>query len=183
MAARIAIGRGLLALLAVAVIWGGTSGLYAQEEESPEVAQYRVDYERYEKIMGIKDPMKRSDELYAFLKERANSKLVANARSEYLQILEGYFKVDKFETLIPLAERMIKLAPNVGETYYFHGAALKELKRYPEAMNALAKCYVIRNPASEKAKTFLEFIYKGLNKGSLAGLEKVIQKAREEIRG
>ncbi len=181
MATRNALGRGLLALLAVIVIWGGTC-LYAQEEESQEIEQYRVDYERYQKIMAIKEPMKRSDELYAFLKERGKSKLVPNVKREYLEILEGYFKVDKFETILPLAERMIKLAPTQGETYYFYGAALKELKRYPEAMNALAKCYVIRNPASEKAKTFLEFVYKGLNRGSLAGLDKIIQKAREEIK-
>jgi hypothetical protein len=50
-------------------------------------------------------------------------------------------------------------------------------------MLALAKCYLLRCPASQKAKQFLEVIYKGLHQGKTTGVEAIIQKARSELTG
>jgi tetratricopeptide (TPR) repeat protein len=152
-----------------------------EEEESAEQKEYRLDYERYEKIAAVSDPMRRADQLYAFIKERPGSKLEDYAKANYFQVLEGLLKVENFKTLLGLSERFVKLRPRAGETYYFYGAALRDAQRYPEAMSALAKCYVIRNPASSKAKTFLEFVYKSQNKGSLLGMNKIIERAQIEV--
>lgn len=161
-------------------LWIAPASLHAQEDESAEERQYRLDYERYEKIMAVSDPIRRADQLYAFVKDRPGSKLEDYAKGNYFQVLEGLLKVENFKTLLSLSERFIKLRPKVGETYYFYGAALKGAQRYPEAMDALARCYVIRNPASAKAKTFLEFLYKSQNKGTLMGMNKIVERAQAE---
>ena len=67
------------------------------------------------------------------------------------------------------------------ETYYFYGAALRGENRTGEAMEALAKCSVVRNPIARKARDFLEFVYKSQNKGSLIGLDKILKKAQAEM--
>jgi tetratricopeptide (TPR) repeat protein len=151
------------------------------QEETKEEAMYREDYERFTKIKAIPDPMKRCDAFYDFLKQRPDSKLLKNAQAEYLLILEGVMKAQKYTELETLSERFIRLFPKVGETYYFYGAALQEAKKPAEAMVALAKCYLLKNPGSERAKQRLEFLYKAQNRGNLAGIEAIYQKARAEL--
>lgn len=165
-------------------LWLSTGRVVAQEqeeEESPEVTQYRDDYERYQKMSAIKDPMKRCDALFEFLRERGNSKLLKNAQVDYLRILESLHKEKNYSAVTVRAERFIKVFPRVGETYYLYGFALKEGDKPEEAMNALAKCQLLRVPASDKAKALMEYIYKGQHNGSLIGLDKIIKQARTEL--
>lgn len=157
------------------------AGALQAQEESKETELYRLDYERFTKIKALSEPRARCDGFYEFLKDRPNSKLVKNAQAEYLVILEGFHRAKQLDALEQLSDRLIRLFPKVGETYYFYGAALNEAKKYPEAMDALAKCYLLKNPASQRARSFLEYVYKSQNKGSLAGLDAVIQKARAEL--
>ncbi len=168
----------LLPVLGV-VLWIGAAQLRAQEEP-PEETQYREDYERYQKIREVKDPMRRADELIRFLRERTRSRLEPNVATDMLYILQDLDKASKWDTIVAQAGRLIQVRPRIGETYYFLGRALKEQGKVPEAMDALAKCYVIKNPVSSKAKQFLDYIYKGA-RGNLNGLDALIQKARADI--
>ena len=163
----------LFLFMFVTAVWG--------QEETREEAMYREDYERFTKLKAIPDPMKRCDAFYEFLKQRPDSKLTKNAQAEYLFILDGYMKAQSHPDLEALSERLIKLFPKVGETYYYYGAALQDARRYPEAMNALAKCYILKNPGSDRARTRLEFLYKSQNRQSLAGLDALLAKARAEV--
>ncbi len=167
-------------LFAALLLIAAAGALHAQEESKQE-EMYREDYERFTKIKALSDPQKRCDAFYDFLKERQNSKLLKNSQAEYLVILEGFNRAKKFDELRANSERFIELFPRVGETYYFYGTALNEAKQYPAAMNALAKCYLLKNPGSSRARQFLEYIYKAQNKGSLAGLDNVIKQARAEL--
>jgi len=175
---------GVLCLL---ILWGiifsfGLACAIAQDqEEDPATKQYREDYDRFQKLLAIGDPIKKADGLLTFLTQRPDSKLADYAQGNYLQILETFAKGEKYQNVLTLAERFIKSRPRVGETYYFYGVALKNLQRYPEAMDALAKCYVMKNRASAKARDFLEFIYKSQNQGNIVGVEKVIKKAQGEV--
>ncbi len=169
-----------LPLILGVMLWMAICQAMAQEESAAEL-RYREDYERYQKIMAVAEPARRADQLFAFLKERPDSKLLEYAQGNYLQILEGYLRSENFKTLLTLSERYVKLRPKVGETYYFYGAALKDASRYPEAMLALAKCYLLRNTASARAKTFMEFIYKSQNQGSLVGMNRIVKQAQDEL--
>jgi tetratricopeptide (TPR) repeat protein len=174
-----ALRKGLQVLPALLLL-GFVAHAWAQEETKEE-AMYREDWERFTKMRTIPDPLKRCDAFYDFLRQRPDSKLLKNAQGEYLLILEAYMNAQRHPQLEVLAERFIKLFPRVGETYYYYGAALQEAKRPQEAMNSLAKCYLLKNPGSEKARQRLEFLYKSQNKGSLAGIEAIYQKARAEV--
>jgi tetratricopeptide (TPR) repeat protein len=170
----------LLPLLGV-VVWVGTAQLRAQEEETAAQKQYREDYEQYQKIVAIKEPLKRSDELLQFLKDRPKSQLESNVLHDYLQIAQDLSNQSKWDVVVTQAERFIKIRPKTGEAYYFLGAALKQQNKIPEAMDALAKCYVLQCRVSERARQFLEVIYKGTHGGTTTGLDAIIQKAKTEI--
>jgi len=173
------IAKKLLPLLGV-VLWFGTIPLLAQEDEPPEMKQYRDDYERYQKIKAMKDRVKRADELLQFLKDRSNSKLELTVQADYWVILQDLNKESKWDTSTLLAERLVKVRPKTGEAYYFLGQSLKEQKKLPEAMDALAKCVVLKNQLSAKARQFLEYIYKSV-KGNLNGLDALLQKAVKDL--
>jgi tetratricopeptide (TPR) repeat protein len=169
-----------LFLLAGIILWFGTVQLQAQDETPAEKA-YREDYEQFQKIQAVKEPLKRADELLAFIQSKPQSKLQPNAQSDYLMILDEFRKTEKWDILGPQAERFIKIRPRVGETYYYLGLALNAQKKFDEAMIALAKCYLLQNPGSTKARTFLEMIWKGRHAGKLDGLDAFIAKIRQGL--
>ena len=173
---------GLLAMIGLLVCFGvAAARVQEQEEESAETKQYREDYDRMQKAVAISDPVKRADALFAMMRDRPDSKVFDYAQGNYLLVLENLSKTEKYAQVVTLSERFMKLRPKVGETYYFYGAALKNLQRYPEAMNALAKCAVTKNTAARKARDFLEFVYRSQNSGSLVGLDKLLKKAQAEM--
>jgi tetratricopeptide (TPR) repeat protein len=168
---------------AAVMLWIGAGIAHAQEDESPVVTRYREDYEAYQKVVAISDPLKRGEQLIQFIKDRPklDAKLLDTAQANLFTLLDGYIKTESNEPLLSLSERYIKVRPKAGQTYYCYGFALRNLKRYDEAMIALAKCYLIKNPVSEKARNFLDSVYKGQHRGSLAGEEQIISKAKQEL--
>jgi tetratricopeptide (TPR) repeat protein len=170
---------GIALMLAMLGLPGATAR--TAQDESPAEQQYREDYERVQKIMAVTDPSRRADLLFAFLKERPGSKLGEYAQTNYLLVLEGFLKAKNFKALLPASERMIKLRPKVGESWYFYGNALRDANRLPEAMDALARCSLMRNSAARKSRDFLEFLYKQQHQGSLIGLDKVLKAAQAKL--
>jgi len=153
----------------------------AEQEESPAERQYREDYDRVQKIMAVTDPARRSEQLFGFLKARPDSRMAEYAQGNFFVALEALQKAESFKTLLGLSQRYIELRPKVPETYYFYGAALRSENRLNDAMDALARCTVVRNPMSRKAREFLEFVYKSQSKGTLIGLDKILKKAQAEM--
>jgi hypothetical protein len=172
--------RHLIPFLA-AIFFLGAIMAFAQEDEPADVRKYREDYEAYQKVAAISDPLKRGDQLIQFVKDRPNSKLVGTAQGNLMGILDGYIKSENSDALLNLSEKFIKVKPRVGETYYCQGFALRNLKRTGEAMDALAKCYLLKNPMSTKAKALFDMIYKGQHMGSLNGQDAIIAKARQDL--
>ena len=171
----------LFASLALMLLAVGVPSILAQDDESPEVKLYREDYERVTKIVAITDQLKRADGLLTFTKERPDSKMNDYVRDNILAVLDSLVKADNNSALSSLTDRYIKLRPRVGETYYFQGVALKNMRKFPEAIDSLAKCVVQKNRLSSKAREFLEYIYKGQNQGNLTGLDKVLKKAQDDL--
>ena len=166
------------------MLWVGIGQAVAQQETEEEKQErlYREDYERYQKMAALPDLTKRADLLLAFVKERPDSKMMQYAQDNFQRVLDSLLKQDNNTAILALSERFIKMRPKVGETYYFYGASLKNNNKFAEAMDALAKCYVLRNPLSARAKDALERMYKARNAGvdSVgvdAGVAKLIKKA------
>ena len=170
----------LLPVLGIILCFGGMRS-WAQEETKAETL-YREDYERYQKISAIQDTTKRAEALLQFVRDRSDSKLTGHVQSDYIFIVQELANASKWDPVVAMSERFVKVCPKVGETYWFLGRAYAEQKKQDAAMNALAKCYILKCPVSAKAKQYLEYLYKG-QRGNLVGLERIIQKAREEIGG
>jgi tetratricopeptide (TPR) repeat protein len=173
----------LIFLLIVSVLLLGTARIFAQAETEEEKQDrlYREDYDRVQKVVKVADPLKRADQLVAFIKERPDSKLMQYAEESYLAILDSLGKQGNNPPLLALSERLINLRPKFGETYYFYALALKNNSKFPESMDALAKCYVLKNKLSQRAESALQLMYKARNQGSLAGLDKIIKKAQVDV--
>ena len=168
-------------LISVLLLPVAASELSAQTAIDPE-EQYGIDYERLQKVVAIPQLVSRADGLHQFMKERPNSKLTDYAQSIFFQALDTLLKQANDTAVLGLSERMIKLRPKLGEAYCFYGIALKNKKRYPEAMDALAKSYLMKNNTlAAKAKEVLDIVYKGVNKGSLVGEDELIKKAQQEL--
>ncbi len=181
------LSRRLLPFVSMVLLLG-IARAFAQAETAEEKQErlYREDYERYQKMAALPDLTKRADLLLAFMRDRPDSKMMQYAQDNFLRVLDSLLKQENNTAILALSERFMKLRPRVGETYYFFGAALKNNNRFPEAMDALAKCYVLKNPLSARARDALERMYRARNPKSDAvgvnsGVQKIIKTAQEEV--
>ncbi len=181
------LSRGMLPLVGMFMLFGMVRAFaQAETEEEKQERLYREDYERYQKMAALPDLTKRADLLLAFVRERPDSKMMQYAQDNLLRVLDALLKQENNVAVLGISERFIKLRPKVGETYYFYGASLKNSNKFPEAMDALAKCYLLKNPLSTRAKDALERMYKARNPaedavGANVGIQKIIRKAQDEI--
>ncbi len=170
------------------ISWAAVNPCIAQQETAEEKQEriYREDYEQYQKIAALPDLVKRAELLLAFAKDRPNSKMMQYVQDNTLRVLDALLKQENNAAILSISERFIKLRPKTGETYYFYAAALKNTSKFPEAMDALAKCYVLKNALSARAKDALDRMYATRNPkedsvGAAAGVQKLIRKAQDEV--
>ncbi len=115
----------LLPLLGM-VLCMGSIRLYAQQDDAAKEEQYRADYDRFQKMMAIKDPMKRGEEFVQFLKDRPKSQLETYVLQNYYQILQEDNAQSKWDALALQSDALLKVRPKVGEAYFFLGTALRQ---------------------------------------------------------
>ena len=168
------------AVLAIAL---GLSAAYAQDESVSEI-RYKEDYDQVQKIAKTAEPAKRSEQLLSFYKGRADMdpKIREYADNIFARDLESLLKQSNYTAMRGLAERALKTRPNFGEAYFFLGVSLKFDKKIDEAMNAFAKCYLIKNSLQPRAKQLLDTTYRSANRGSLTGEDKILKKAMSELK-
>ncbi|HEX2521934.1 MAG TPA: hypothetical protein VHP35_07390 [Terriglobia bacterium] len=68
------------------------------------------------------------------------------------------------------------------EAYYYLGMSFWAAQDTTSAMRNLAKAALLNKPYSKNARTQLEALYKGLNNGSLEGIERVTRAASAEMK-
>jgi hypothetical protein len=170
------------------ILWVGIAQSFSQQETAEEKQErlYREDYDHYQKIAALPDLAKRAELLLAFVKERPNSKMMQYVLDNSLRVLDALLKKEDNAAVLSISERLINMRPTVGETYYFYAAALKNNVKFPEAMDALAKCCVLKNPLSTRAKEILDRMYSTRNPkadsvGVAAGVQKLIKKAQDDL--
>jgi len=156
---------------------------YPQDETLAEI-KYREDYDSLQKIAAVSGPAKRADLLVKFYREKsdADPQLKAYADNLFARDLEILMKQQDFAALRSLTERVLQIRPKFGEVYLFRGVVLKNDRKFDEAMEAFARCYVIKNPFQKKAKEQLDITYRARHKGSLIGQDKIIKKAMQDMK-
>ncbi len=156
----------------------GISTLRAQDEALSDI-KYKDDYDRIQKVVKMSDPAKRADRMVAVYKESSDMdpKLSDYADQIFLRDLESLTNQHNYAIVTSVCERMLKMRPKFGEVYLFYGVALKNQKKFDEALAAFAKCYVIKNPLQTRAKQQLDVAYRATHKGSMVGEDKLIKEA------
>ncbi len=66
--------------------------------------------------------------------------------------------------------------------YYYMGISYWQMNKLEPAMLNLAKAYVLKGSASGEAKKYLEQLWKNSHRNSLAGVERVIQRAQQDLK-
>ncbi len=169
----------IIILLALALA-AGNSAVLAQDSAAE--LRYQEDYDRLQEIVKISDPAKKAEQLVAYYKGRPNldSKLRVFADSHFANALKDLIK--KPDLVKKLAQNAIALRPKFGEALFYYGIVLKNENLFDEALTALAKSSVIEHLLQTKAKELLDTTYRGVHKGSMVGEDKLIAKAKAELK-
>jgi tetratricopeptide (TPR) repeat protein len=174
------LGRLFFLLMLVALV---TSLVRAQDSTIADI-KYKEDYDRIQTIRRTSDPAKRAGQMVAFYRERpdTDSRLLVYADNVFAKDLETLMQQQNYTALKELCERALKIRPRFGEVFLFQGVVLKNEGKINEAMNAFAKCYVIKNPLQTKAKQLLDVAFRTVNKGSLIGEDEIIKQAAQGLK-
>ena len=146
--------------------------------------KYKEDYDRIQQIIKVTNPVKRCSQIVSLYKERKDMdpKLKQYIDNIFANDLENLLKENNYIALRGLCENALQVRPDFGAVYLYYGVVLKNEKKTDEAMDAFAKGSVIRNPLQARAKQQLDLLYRANNKGSLVGEDKIIAKAKAELK-
>jgi hypothetical protein len=155
----------------------------AQEGTLVEI-KYKEDYDRIQQIIKVNNPVKRCDQIVSLYKDRKDMdpKLLQYIDGIFTRDLETLLKQDNYIAVRGLCENALHSRPKFGAAYLYYGVALKNEKKTDEALNALAKGSLIKGPFQTRAKQQLDLVYRANNNRSLDGEEKIIEKAKAELK-
>jgi len=88
-----------------------------------------------------------------------------------------------YKGAIPNLESSTKYFPRNEMAYYHLGHAYWQNNQIDLAMKNFAKAYLLGGPSSSAAKQYLDNLYKSTHQQQLTGIERVLGKAKEELRG
>lgn len=91
------------------------------------------------------------------------------------------WKAEDFRKVVQTYDQMLKLDPKNDAAWLFKGLSHWRLQELDAAQDALAKAVVLGGPNSQKARQYLEQLYKPRNNNSLEGLDQVLAKAKSEL--
>ena len=91
------------------------------------------------------------------------------------------WKAQNYRKVIETYDQVLKLDPKNDGAYMIKGLSHWRLQELDAAQDALAKAVVLGGPNSQKAREYLEQLYKPRNNNSLEGLDQVLAKAKWEL--
>ena len=167
----------------ILVLASALSTVHAQEATIDEI-QYKEDYDRIQKIIKVNNLVKRADQIIKLYEERSglNPQLRDYTDGILANDLESLLKQGNYIAVRGLSERALKVRPKFGSMYLYYGVALKNDKKIEEALLAFAKGSLIKGPYQARAKQQFDLAYRSTTGGSLVGQDKIIDKAKEELK-
>jgi tetratricopeptide (TPR) repeat protein len=100
----------------------------------------------------------------------------------YFIIGNSSFKRSDYANAIPNLESSLKINPRNGMACYFLAQSYWQTQRIDQAMKNFAKAYLLGGQTATPAKQNLENLYKQTHRGSLIGLDKIIEAAKADIK-
>jgi tetratricopeptide (TPR) repeat protein len=100
----------------------------------------------------------------------------------YAIVGNAAYETKDYATAISNLENSAKLNKRNGMVYYFLGMSYWQTNKIDVAMLDLAKAYLLGGPSAAPAKQHLDNLYKSSHANSLAGQERVINRAKEDLK-
>lgn len=66
--------------------------------------------------------------------------------------------------------------------YYFLGVSYWQMNKLEAAMLNFAKAYILKGSVASESKKHLEELWKSSHRGSLTGIERVVQRAQQDLK-
>jgi hypothetical protein len=88
----------------------------------------------------------------------------------------------QFAGAVAALNNSVRYTPQNDEAYYYLGMSFWSANDTTSALRNLAKAALLNKPYSKSARAQLEALYKGLNNGSLEGLDRVTRAASAELK-
>lgn len=157
--------------------------VFAQDERLAEI-KYKEDYDRLQRIVPIRQPVKRAEQLVKLYKESPDmdSRLRDYADDFFVKDMQSLLNQHDFIALRGICNNAIAVRPKFGQAYFYLGLAYKNEQKLDEAMDNFAISHLIKSRLQKKAKQQLDIIYRSLHNGSLIGEDKIIKKAEAELK-
>lgn len=99
----------------------------------------------------------------------------------YAIIGRSAYDKKQFVAAVGALNNSVKYTRQNDEAFYYLGMSYWSANDTTSAMKALAKSALLNGPNSKRARAQLEALYKGLNNGSLEGLDRVTRAASAEM--
>jgi tetratricopeptide (TPR) repeat protein len=99
----------------------------------------------------------------------------------YYVVGHNSFEQQEFAAAVTNLENSVKHFKNNENAYYFLGQSYWQTRKIDLAMKNFAKAFILNGRTAAAAKQQLENLYKQTHRGSLAGLERVIDRAKAEL--
>lgn len=122
----------------------------ARAQEPTEEEKQAKEYEAYQKIDAEKDPAQKVDMAIKFLKESPKSSYRPNVISEYQQIVLNLRKEQKWQEIISICEKLVKIVPDDAFSITALAEAYSGAKNYKGFVAFAEKTYAA-NPNGEIA--------------------------------
>jgi tetratricopeptide (TPR) repeat protein len=100
----------------------------------------------------------------------------------YAAIGNAAYENQNYAEAITNLESAVKYLKNMDRAYYFLGMSYWQANKLQPAELNFAKAYVIKGSVSSAAKKQLDSLWSQTHKGSLAGLDMVIEKAKQDLK-
>ncbi len=140
---------------------------YTESNNFPKAAEYA------EKTLKSADQVKQPD--------ASTQEQIRKVRhASYHVMAMSLFEKDKFADAMAAFTNAIKYE-RYGIGYYYIGQCLERLDKIDDALIAYAKAELVGGEVAPKAKARLEQLYKALHNNTTIGIDKVYNKAKEQL--
>jgi tetratricopeptide (TPR) repeat protein len=100
----------------------------------------------------------------------------------YAAIGNAAYESQSYAEAVKNLESAVKYYKNMDRAYYFLGMSYWQLNKVGPAELNFAKAYVIKGSVSAQAKKQLDSLWSQTHRGSLAGLDVVIERAKQDLK-
>ncbi len=100
----------------------------------------------------------------------------------YYAIGTNAYQTQNYSSAIKNLDQAVKYYKRNDYAYYFLGVSYWQMNKLEAAMLNFAKAYLLKGAVASESKKHLEELYKNSNRGSLAGVERVVQRAQQDLK-